>query len=284
MNQFSFTKMHGLGNNYIYVNLFEEQLEEAMLPELARRVSDVNTGIGSDGMILVCPSENAPVKMRIFNRDGSEARSCGNGLRCVAKYAYEHNLVEDTVFSIDTLSGPVHAEVTVQDGKVTLVTIDMGQPRLTRSEIPMLGEGETPFIIEEFLYENRRYELTAVSMGNPHGVIFVDRIEDAPLTTLGPVLEKHEMFPDSVNVEFVEIVNEKEMNFRVWERGSGITQACGTGACAAVVAAVLNDKMEKGVETIVHLAGGDLFITWTEDGTVLMKGPAETICAGIYYY
>lgn len=276
--------MHGLGNNYIYVNLFEEQLEEAMLPELARRVSDVNTGIGSDGMILVCPSENAPVKMRIFNRDGSEARSCGNGLRCVAKYAYEHNLVEDTVFSIDTLSGLVHAEVTVQDGKVTLVTIDMGQPRLTRSEIPMLGEGETPFIIEEFLYENRRYELTAVSMGNPHGVIFVDRIEDAPLTTLGPVLEKHEMFPDSVNVEFVEIVNEKEMNFRVWERGSGITQACGTGACAAVVAAVLNDKMEKGVETIVHLAGGDLFITWTEDGTVLMKGPAETICTGIYYY
>jgi diaminopimelate epimerase len=148
----------------------------------------------------------------------------------------------------------------------------------------MLGEGETPFIIEEFLYENRRYELTAVSMGNPHGVIFVDRIEAAPLTTLGPVLEKHEMFPDSVNVEFVEIVNEKEMNFRVWERGSGITQACGTGACAAVVAAVLNDKMEKGVETIVHLAGGDLFITWTEDGTVLMKGPAETICTGIYYY
>jgi diaminopimelate epimerase len=284
MNQFSFTKMHGLGNNYIYVNLFEEQLEEAMLPELARRVSDVNTGIGSDGMILVCPSENAPVKMRIFNRDGSEARSCGNGLRCVAKYAYEHNLVEDTVFSIDTLSGPVYAEVTVQDGKVTLVTIDMGQPRLTRSEIPMLGEGETPFIIEEFLYENRRYELTAVSMGNPHGVIFVDRIEAAPLTTLGPVLEKHEMFPDSVNVEFVEIVNEKEMNFRVWERGSGITQACGTGACAAVVAAVLNDKMEKGVETIVHLAGGDFFITWTEDGTVLMKGPAETICTGIYYY
>jgi diaminopimelate epimerase len=284
MNQFSFTKMHGLGNNYIYVNLFEEQLEEAMLPELARRVSDVNTGIGSDGMILVCPSENAPVKMRIFNRDGSEAKSCGNGLRCVAKYAYEHSLVEDTVFSIDTLSGLVHAEVTVQDGKVTLVTIDMGQPRLTRSEIPMLGEGETPFIIEEFLYETRRYELTAVSMGNPHGVIFVDRIEDAPLTTLGPVLEKHEMFPDSVNVEFVEIVNEKEMNFRVWERGSGITQACGTGACAAVVAAVLNGKMAKGMETIVHLAGGDLFITWTEDGTVLMKGPAETICTGIYYY
>lgn len=284
MNQFSFTKMHGLGNNYIYVNLFEEQLEEDMLPELARRVSDVNTGIGSDGMILVCPSENAPVKMRIFNRDGSEAKSCGNGLRCVAKYAYEHKLVEDTVFAIDTLSGLVHAEVTVEDGKVTLVTIDMGQPRLKRKEIPMLGEGETPFIVEEFLYENHHYELTAVSMGNPHGVIFVDRIEEAPLTTLGPVLEKHEMFPDSVNVEFVEVLNEGEMNFRVWERGSGVTQACGTGACAAVVAAVLNGKMKKGTEAIVHLAGGDLFITWTEDGTVLMKGPAETICTGVYDY
>ncbi|GAA3319977.1 hypothetical protein GCM10020331_029100 [Ectobacillus funiculus] len=145
--------MHGLGNNYIYVNLFEEQLEEAMLPELARRVSDVNTGIGSDGMIFSLSfGERTGENADFFNRDGSEARSCGNGLRCVAKYAYEHNLVEDTVFSIDTLSGPVHAEVTVQDGKVTLVTIDMGQPRLTRSEIPMLGEGETPFIIEEFFY------------------------------------------------------------------------------------------------------------------------------------
>jgi diaminopimelate epimerase len=284
MKQFSFTKMHGLGNNYIYVNMFEEKLEEELLPELARKVSDIHTGIGSDGMILVCPSENAPVKMRIFNKDGSEAKSCGNGLRCVAKYAYEHKLVNDTVFSIDTISGPVKAEVTVEEGRVTYVTVDMGQPRLKRSDIPMLGEGEHPFITEPFVFEGKRYDVTAVSMGNPHAVIFVENIEAAPLTTFGPVLEKHEMFPESVNVEFIEILNHKEMHFRVWERGSGVTQACGTGACAAVVAAILNGKMEKGTEVTVHLAGGDLFITWTEDGTVLMKGPAETICTGTYYY
>jgi diaminopimelate epimerase len=148
----------------------------------------------------------------------------------------------------------------------------------------MLGEGETPFIIEPFLFEEKNYDITAVSMGNPHAVIFVESIEKAPLTTLGPVLETHELFPESVNVEFIEIVNKNEMNFRVWERGSGVTLACGTGACAAVVAAILNGKMEKGREITVHLAGGDLFITWTETGTVLMKGPAETICIGKYYY
>ncbi|MFX3622858.1 MAG: diaminopimelate epimerase [Ectobacillus sp.] len=284
MKQFAFTKMHGLGNNYIYVNMFEEHLEEGMLAELAQKVSDVNTGIGSDGMILVCPSEHAPVKMRIFNKDGSEAKSCGNGLRCVAKYAYEHKLVDDTVFQIETISGLVTAEVTAEEGKVTYVTIDMGRPRLSRSDIPMLGEGEMPFIRESVLFDGEQYELTAVSMGNPHAVILVDDIEKAPLTTLGPVLEKHEMFPESVNVEFVEIVSESEMNFRVWERGSGVTQACGTGACAAVVAAVLNGRIKKGTEAVVHLAGGDLFITWTEEGTVLMKGPAETICTGVYYY
>lgn len=284
MKQFSFTKMHGLGNNYIYVNLFEEQLEEDMLPELARQVSNIHTGIGSDGMILVCPSENAPVKMRIFNKDGSEAKSCGNGLRCVAKYAYEHKLVNDTVFLIDTISGPVKAEVTEEAGRVQYVTIDMGQPRLKRIDMPMLGEGEDPFIIEPFLFNGERYDITAVSMGNPHAVMFVEDIEKAPLTTLGPVLETHELFPESVNVEFIEVINSTEMHFRVWERGSGVTQACGTGACAAVVAAVLNEKIAKGSEITVHLAGGDLFITWTEDGNVLMKGPAETICTGIYYY
>jgi diaminopimelate epimerase len=283
MGQFSFTKMHGLGNNYIYVNMFEEQLPEERLAELAQKVSDVNTGIGSDGMILICPSEHAPVKMRIFNKDGSEGKSCGNGLRCVAKYAYEHKLVDDTVFQIDTLAGLVTAEVTVEEGNVTYVAIDMGQPRLGRSEIPMLGKETDGFIKESFLYENKKYELTAVSMGNPHAVIFVDKIENAPLTTLGPTLEKHELFPEGVNVEFIEIVNETEMKFRVWERGSGITQACGTGACAAVVAAILNGKMKKGTEVTVHLAGGDLFITWTEEGTVIMKGPAETVCTGVYY-
>ena len=182
------------------------------------------------------------------------------------------------------MAGIVTAEVTVEDGVVTLAKIDMGAPRLTRVEIPMLGEGETPFIRENFLYNNHRYAFTAVSMGNPHAVIFVDDVEKAPLTTLGPVLETHEMFPERVNVEFIEILNDDEMNFRVWERGSGVTQACGTGACAAVVAAILNGKMERGKEITVHLAGGDLMIAWTEEGNVLMKGPAEVICRGVYEY
>ncbi|MBO9130695.1 diaminopimelate epimerase [Bacillus sp. 165] len=284
MRELSYTKMHGLGNNYIYVNMFEEHLAEEHLAELAQRVSNVYTGIGSDGLILICPSDYAPVKMRIFNKDGSEGKSCGNGLRCVAKYAYEHKLVDETVFQIDTLAGLVTAEVTVENGVVTYVAVDMGQPRLGRSEIPMLGEEKEGFITETVVFEKQTYELTAVSMGNPHAVIFVDTIEQAPLTTLGPVLERYELFPESVNVEFVEIVNEEEMKFRVWERGSGVTQACGTGACAAVVAAILNGKMQKGTDVTVHLAGGDLFITWTEEGTVIMKGPAETICTGVFYW
>ncbi|EMA6342298.1 diaminopimelate epimerase [Bacillus cytotoxicus] len=284
MSQFSFTKMHGLGNSYIYVNMFEEHIPEEELALVAEKVSNRNIGIGADGMILICPSEVAPVKMRMFNNDGSEGKSCGNGLRCVAKYAYEHKLVEETIFTIETLAGIVTAEVTVENDIVTLVKIDMGAPRLTRAELPMLGEGDTPFIREDFLFHNQRYAFTAVSMGNPHAVIFVDDVEKAPLTTLGPVLETHEMFPERVNVEFIEILNETEMNFRVWERGSGVTQACGTGACASVVAAILNEKMERGKEITVHLAGGDLMITWTEEGTVMMKGPAEVICHGVYEY
>lgn len=280
MKQFIFTKMHGLGNNYIYVNLFEEKLAEEELARIAEKVSNVNTGIGSDGMILICPSEVAPVKMRIFNKDGSEAKNCGNGLRCVAKYAYEHKLVEETVFTIETLGGIVTAEVTVKADVVTSVTIDMGAPRLKREDLPMLGEGDR----ETFVYDGENYEFTAISMGNPHVVTIVDDIETAPLTTLGPVVEKHDMFPEAVNVEFIEVVNDNELHFRVWERGSGVTEACGTGACAAVVASILNERMARGKEITVHLAGGDLFITWTEEGTVLMKGPAEVICTGVYHY
>lgn len=284
MKQFAFTKMHGLGNNYIYVNMFEESLDETHFPDIARSVSNIYTGIGSDGMILVCPSDKAPVKMRIFNKDGSEAKSCGNGLRCVAKYAYEHKLVDNPIFLIDTVSGPVQAHVYVENEQVTSVTVDMGKPRLKRKELPMLGEGEDPFIIEPYIFEGKQYDITGVSMGNPHAVIVVDEMKQAPLTTLGPVLEKHSMFPEGVNVEFIELLNKSEMNFQVWERGSGVTQACGTGACAAVVAAILHEKMERNTEITVHLAGGDLQITWTETGNVLMKGPAVTICEGVYYY
>ncbi|MGE7218202.1 diaminopimelate epimerase [Priestia koreensis] len=284
MKSFQFTKMHGLGNNYIYVNMFEERIEEAELPSVAVNVSNIHTGIGSDGLILICPSDIAPVKMRIFNNDGSEGKNCGNGLRCVAKYAYEHKIVEETEFQIETLSGVVDAKVVVEDGVVTEVTVDMGEPRLQRSQIPMTGDDTSQVVAEKALFAGEEYEITTVSMGNPHVIFYLNDIEEAPLTTLGPIVEKDARFPEGVNVEFVEVVNEHELHFRVWERGSGITQACGTGACAAVVASVLNNHTKRNVPTTVHLAGGDLEITWTTEGRVLMKGPAEVICTGEYYY
>ncbi|KZZ83430.1 diaminopimelate epimerase [Bacillus sp. SJS] len=283
METFQFTKMHGLGNNYIYVNMFEENLNESDLPRLAREVANPYTGIGSDGMILICPSEQAPVKMRIFNNDGSEALNCGNGLRCVAKYAYEHKLAAETVFKIETLSGLVEAKIHLSGDQVQAVTVDMGNPRLQKKDIPMDGAPEETAIAENMIFQGEAYEITALSMGNPHIIFYIDDIQTAPLTTLGPSVEKDPRFHNGINVEFIEVVNQNELNFRVWERGSGITQACGTGACAAAVASVLNGKSPRGEDITVHLAGGDLIINWTEQGNVLMTGPAEVIAEGTYH-
>lgn len=276
--------MHGLGNCYIYVNLFEESLVEDQFKDLAIEVANVNTGIGADGMILIGPSKKANLKIRIFNSDGSEAKNCGNGLRCVAKYAFENQLVDNSVFKIETLGGLVEAMVHVNDlGLVDLVTVDMGNPRLQRKDLPMIGEMESMVIEEPFQLKEEVVTITGVSMGNPHVIIFVEDIEKARVETIGKEIEKHQKFPEWVNVEFVEVVSEIELNFRVWERGTGITQACGTGACAAAVAAVLNNYSVKGKEVTVHLLGGDLKITWTEEGNVLMTGPAVTICSGDYF-
>ncbi|MCM3230758.1 diaminopimelate epimerase [Bacillus altitudinis] len=283
MTSFQFTKMHGLGNNYIYVNQMKEQLPEEQLSEIAIRVSSVYTGIGSDGMILICPSDVAPVKMRIFNNDGSEGKNCGNGLRCVAKYVYEHQIVTDTTFQIETLSGLVEATVHVQDGHVQLVTVDMGKPRFEKEAMPMLGEPASTTINEALDFGKATLHGTAVSMGNPHIVFYLEDIEQAPLNSLGPIIEKHDMFPEGVNVEFVERVSETELHFRVWERGSGITQACGTGACAAAVSTIVNGHAKKETDMTVHLAGGDLIIRWKDNDHVLMTGPAETICDGTFY-
>jgi diaminopimelate epimerase len=284
MKKLKFTKMHGLGNNYIYVNMFEETIAEADLAELAVAVSNPYTGIGSDGMILICPSEKAPVKMRIFNNDGSEAKNCGNGLRCVAKYAYENGIVNEEEFTIETLGGLVTAKVSLNDqNNVSLVTVNMGNPILQPEQIPVKGfSGKDHVINERVIFSGYAMYMTAVSMGNPHAIFFVDDINKAPLHSLGPVIEKDAMFPDWVNAEFVESISENEMHFRVWERGSGITQACGTGACAAAVAAILNGKSKKNTDITVHLAGGDLIINWQNDGDVLMTGPAEVICTGEY--
>jgi diaminopimelate epimerase len=284
MKKLKFTKMHGLGNNYIYVNMFEETIAEADLADLAVAVSNPYTGIGSDGMILICPSEKAPVKMRIFNNDGSEAKNCGNGLRCVAKYAYENGIVNEEAFTIETLGGLVTAKVSLNDqNNVSLVTVNMGNPILHPEQIPVKGfSGKDHVINERVTFSDHTMYMTAVSMGNPHAIFFVEDINEAPLHSLGPVIEKDAMFPDWVNAEFVESISENEMHFRVWERGSGITQACGTGACAAAVAAILNGKSEKNTDITVHLAGGDLIINWQNDGDVLMTGPAEVICTGEY--
>jgi diaminopimelate epimerase len=276
-----FTKMHALGNNYIYVNLFNEKdIPEHTFPDLARKVANVRTGIGSDGLITIGPSQSAAVKMRIFNADGSEAESCGNGLRCVARYVYDHKLAGERTFSIETLGGLVQAEV-VEDPPV--VTVDMGTPRLTKGELPMLGDPQESSEHIQLKVQGGHYDAVGISMGNPHIVMFVDDIHNAPVAELGPRIEEHEAFPNGVNVEFIRVVNERELDFRVWERGSGITYACGTGACAAVVAAILKGHCRRGEKVTVHLLGGDLDIVWHRNGHVFMTGPSEYVCSGQYW-
>ncbi|SET34121.1 diaminopimelate epimerase [Oceanobacillus limi] len=279
-----YIKMHGLGNSYIYLDLFQFEIEEDQLATLAQEVSNVNTGIGSDGLILIHPSEVAEVGMRIFNKDGSEGMSCGNGLRCTAKYAYEYGIVDRPNFKIETKAGIVEAEILVEEGKVNDITVNMGSPILNRSAIPMLGDDDKHVINERFAIGDRDLHVTAVSMGNPHAVYFVDDIEQAPLYDLGPIIEKDERFPEGVNVEFIEVLSENELNFRVWERGSGVTQACGTGACAAAVASILNNNARKNETITVHLLGGDLQIKWDENDQVWMTGGADIIATGVYQF
>lgn len=282
MKKIAFTKMHGLGNNYIYVNAFEHVLKDHELPSLARDLANIHTGIGSDGLILIGPSSIADLKMRIFNKDGSEAKNCGNGLRCVAKYAYEHGLVRKKSMTIEMLGGIVKSEITQHGDIESQVTINMGKPRLTKIEVPMIGKANSHTIAEDFLVNGKTLSLTAVSMGNPHAVFFVPFDQLDLHQTLGPQIENSPAFPEGVNVEFVNVASPEALHCRVWERGSGITQACGTGACAVAVAAVLNGYSEKGKTLTIHLAGGDLAICWTLEGDVMMTGPATTIASGQY--
>lgn len=282
---YPFTKMHGLGNCYIYLDGISNHFDIPSYKELSRRVSDPYRGIGSDGLILILPSSQADVRMRIFNKDGSEAKNCGNGLRCVAKYVYEHELVHSRQFVIETLSGNKQAEVHLHNGAVNQVTIDMGEPVLERGRIPVAGnEADRTVIREPLECDGEIYRFTAVSMGNPHALFFVDDVDRAPIHRLGPLLaDTHPLFPDGVNVGFVHPLSDQEADYRVWERGSGITQACGTGACASVVASILESRMSKDREVTVHLAGGDLLVSWQSGNNhVLMTGEAETICTGTF--
>lgn len=273
-----FTKMQGIGNDYIYVNCFEEQVVNP--EQLSVRLSDRRFGIGGDGLILIMPSQIADFKMRIFNADGSEAMMCGNGTRCIGKYVYEHGLTNKTHITLETNSGIKYLELHCTGDQVTAVTVDMGKAILTPREIPVESDSQEPFVAKPVQVGDRLERLTCVSVGNPHAVVFCDRVEDLDLEKLGPLFEHHAIFPDRVNTEFVRVIDDHTLQMRVWERGSGETLACGTGACATTVAAVLNGYCPQGEPILVKLRGGDLTITYQADGTVMMTGPAEEVFQG----
>jgi len=274
-----FTKMHGAGNDYVYINCFEEKIDDPVI--LAQRVSNRNFGIGSDGLILIMPSDQADVKMRMFNPDGSEGEMCGNGIRCVAKYAHDHGLVDKLQMTVETGNGVLSLELFTGDTDlVERVTVNMGAPKLMRGELPMTGSAAEQAIAVKLPLVQGAVEVTCVSMGNPHCVIFVDDVENCALETVGPLIENHEWFPNRINIEFVQIVSRTEVIQRTWERGAGETLACGTGASAVTVAGVLTGRTER--KMVNHLRGGDLQMEWLEDGPVMMTGPAVEVFSGVF--
>lgn len=272
-----FTKMQGLGNDYVYVNCLKEKIADP--PELARKISDRHFGVGSDGLIMICPSDKADFEMKMYNADGSRAEMCGNGIRCVAKYVYDYGLTDKTRISVDTLAGIKYLDLTVENGKVSQVKVDMGRPILEPEKIPVQAEGDR-VVNEPLLVDGKEYRMTCVSMGNPHAVIFVDQdVKELLLEQIGPAFENHERFPKRINTEFARVLDRRTVEMRVWERGSGETLACGTGTCATAVACILNGLTDD--EMTVHLLGGDLYIKWDrEKDTVYMTGPAETVFEG----
>ena len=271
-----FTKMHGCGNDYVYVNLFEEQIGDPAKVSIA--VSDRHFGIGSDGLITIGPSEIADFRMRIYNADGSEAEMCGNGIRCVAKYVYDHKLTDKTEITVETCAGVKTLQLTVEDDKVTLVRVDMGEPILTPDEIPVVADGDR-VVDEPIVVDDKEWRMTCVSMGNPHAVVFVDDVAHFELEKYGPLFENHVRFPKRTNTEFVQIVSRNEAIMRVWERGSAETWACGTGTCATVMACILNGLTDN--EVLVHLRGGDLRIAYdAKSNHIFMTGPATEVFEG----
>ncbi|MCR5468967.1 MAG: diaminopimelate epimerase [Lachnospiraceae bacterium] len=295
-----FTKMHGIGNDYVYVNCFEETVENPS--EVSKFVSDRHFGIGSDGLILIKPSDVADFEMDMYNEDGSRGKMCGNGIRCVAKYVYDKGLTDKTNISINTLSGIKYLDLTVENGKVSSVKVNMGAPITKAKEVPVASDKEIivsqAFSAKEgklvdkaydsakfdhFNEDSDLYRITCVSMGNPHCIIFTDEeVKNIDLPKFGPRFEKNAFFPESVNTEFVNVIKKNELCMRVWERGSGETLACGTGACAVAVAAILNGYADYDTNVLVHLLGGDLRIKWDkEKDLVFMTGPATIVYDGI---
>lgn len=276
-----FTKMQGLGNDYVYVNGFKEKIDNP--PELAKFVSDRHFGIGSDGLIMINPSKVADFEMKMYNADGSRGEMCGNGIRCVAKYVYDYGLTDKTHISVETLGGIKYLDLTVKDGKVALVRVDMGEPELDPEKIPIIMKGysdETDRVLNaQIKVDGKEYHMTGVSMGNPHDVVYIDDVQGLDIEKIGPKFENHERFPQRINTEFARVIDRKTVEMRVWERGSGETLACGTGACAVAVASILNGYTEREVE--IRLLGGNLQIEWNEeDNHVYMTGPATVVFDG----
>lgn len=276
-----FTKMHGLGNDFVMVDGLQEHLEEAALPDLARRVCDRNFGVGADGLILALPSETADFRMRLINADGSEAEHCGNGIRCTAKLLYDRGHTRAREITVETIGRINVLQLFAEGGKVHSVRVDMAEPIFARGRIPMAGPEDGEAVEEPLQVGDRELRFTCVSMGNPHAVTFIDQDPDAfPVRELGPLVENHAAFPRRTNVEFIQVLGPEELKMRVWERGAGETLACGTGACASVVAAARTGRA--GRRAVVHLKGGDLRIEWGDDNHVYMTGPAVTVFEGEY--
>ena len=272
-----FTKMHGAGNDYVYVDCFQQAPPEH-IPELARRISDRHAGVGGDGLILIGPSDVADVRMRMFNADGSEAEMCGNGVRCIAKYVYEHGIARNHLLKVETQRGVLMLELFASGGRVDRVRVNMGPPILEAAKIPTTLAGN-PVIDAELPLDDRTLRVSSVSMGNPHCILFVEALTDELVLGLGPTIETHASFPQRVNVEFVQVLSPTEVRQRTWERGSGETMACGTGAAAVCVAGVLAGRTER--DLLVHLPGGDLALQWREqDNHVMMTGPAVEVFTG----
>jgi len=271
-----FTKMHGIGNDYVYVTLFEEAVADPAA--LAVAVSDRHFGVGADGLILIGPSDAADVSMRMYNADGSESAMCGNGIRCVAKYARDHGLADGDEVRVETKAGVKSIKIVLESGRVVSARVDMGEPGLSREEIPMTGPAGERCVNEAFVVAGEAFRITCVSMGNPHCVIFVPDVGSVELERLGPAIEAHETFPERTNVHFVQVLSREEARMRTWERGSGITLACGTGASAVCVAGALTEQT--GRKLLAHLPGGDLDLEWAENDHVFMTGPAVEVFEG----
>lgn len=273
-----FTKVQGQGNDFVIIDGVAEQVAD--YSKAAIEVCNRHYGIGADGFVIILPSNSEDFRMRIFNSDGSEAEMCGNVTRCVARYVYEHGLTEKTKITLETLAGVIIPELIIKDGVIETVRVDMGEPRLIRALIPMSGDPDSRAINVPVEVSGHTFMATCVSMGNPHCVIFVDNLNLIDLEFFGSQLEKHSLFPKKTNVEFVQILGRQEMRMRVWERGAAVTLACGTGASATIVAAVLNQKTDR--QACLHLDGGDLFVEWAKNNHVYMSGPAVEVYSGRY--